>query len=242
MASYSPQTISHLVNYANSRGVRIVPEFDTPGHTAAIGQAYPDLIADCYDWLTAHYDSELRWSMWDSVALDVTKQETKDFVEDVMNEMSSLFPDQYFHVSLAVPFLPQHLFNIVLTDGRLVAMRSIKVAGLLFLPSKPTCKRMAMPHTTQPLKLGSMTTPRSKGNRTHCTPPPISSFHSHSLHFYPFPPPQIMDCLCSGLSSHNPLPPSLPTDGSFYLSPRKSLNLFPRLRSFGKNLLLLVSL
>jgi hypothetical protein len=98
MASYSPQTISHLVSYANSRGVRIVPEFDTPGHTAAVGQAYPELIADCYDWLTEHYDSELRWSMWDSVAMDVTKQETKDFVQDVMTEMSSLFPDQYFHV------------------------------------------------------------------------------------------------------------------------------------------------
>jgi hypothetical protein len=36
--------------------------------------------------------------MWDSVALDVTKQETKDFVADVMTEMSALFPDQYFHV------------------------------------------------------------------------------------------------------------------------------------------------
>jgi hexosaminidase len=97
-AAYTPEIISHLISYATSRGIRILPEFDTPGHTAAVGQAYPELIADCYEWLTTHYNSDLRWSMWDNVALDVTKQETKNFVEDVMGEMAGLFPDQYFHV------------------------------------------------------------------------------------------------------------------------------------------------
>ena len=100
-ASYSSEAITSLISYANSRGIRIVPEFDTPGHTAAIGEAYPEVIADCYDWLVTHYNSELRWSMWDNVALDVTKQETKDFVQDVLIEMSELFPDQYFHVIIS---------------------------------------------------------------------------------------------------------------------------------------------
>lgn len=156
MAAYTPEIISHLVSYANSRGVRIVPEFDTPGHTAAIGQAYPDLIADCYEWLTTHYGSELRWSMWDSVALDVTKDETKIFVEDVMKEMSGLFPDQYFHVINCI-------FVFVMICGRLVEMKSTKVAGLLFHRFNLTCKRMDMPLTIPPLILGSMTTHHCKG-------------------------------------------------------------------------------
>ncbi len=100
LASYDKETIAHLVNFARDRGIRIVPEFDTPGHTASIGQAYPELIADCYDWLVEHYHSDLRWSMWDNVALDVTKDSTKEFVQNVITEMAALFPDNYFHVSI----------------------------------------------------------------------------------------------------------------------------------------------
>jgi hexosaminidase len=90
--------IRSLVQYARDRGVRIVPEFDTPGHTAAVGQAYPTLIANCYDWLEEYYQTSLRWSLFDNVALDVTRDDTKEFVEIVMREMADVFPDEYFHV------------------------------------------------------------------------------------------------------------------------------------------------
>ena len=91
--------IKELVNYARDRGVRIVPEFDTPGHTASIGQAYPNIIADCYDWLVESNGGEaLRWPMFNQVALDVTRDETKTFAERIIREMSPLFPDKFFHV------------------------------------------------------------------------------------------------------------------------------------------------
>lgn len=97
-ATYSPSMIRSLVQYARDRGVRIVPEFDTPGHTAAVGQAYPTLIANCYDWLEEYYQTSLRWSLFDNVALDVTRDDTKEFVEIVMREMADVFPDEYFHL------------------------------------------------------------------------------------------------------------------------------------------------
>lgn len=97
-ASYSKDTIKDLIAYARDRGVRIMPEFDTPGHTAAIGQAYPDLIADCYDWMVEYYGTNLRWSLFDNVALDVTKDATKKFAADIISEMAELFPDDYFHI------------------------------------------------------------------------------------------------------------------------------------------------
>jgi hexosaminidase len=97
-ATYSHDTIRHLVAYARDRGVRVVPEFDTPGHTASVGQAYPDLIADCYDWLKSTNDGDLRWPMFNNVALDVTKSATKVFVQDIVEEMSSLFRDDFFHI------------------------------------------------------------------------------------------------------------------------------------------------
>ena len=90
--------IADLISYARDRGVRIVPEFDTPGHTASIGQSYPDLIADCYDWLVETYGDDLRWPMFNDVALDVTKDDTKIFVKDIIDEMSGIFPDRFFHI------------------------------------------------------------------------------------------------------------------------------------------------
>lgn len=101
-ASYSADTIRDLVRYARDRGVRVLPEFDTPGHTAAVGQAYPDLIADCYEWMVQHYDSNLRWPYFNNVALDVTKDATKEFAQTLLVEMSELFPDEFFHVSYSV--------------------------------------------------------------------------------------------------------------------------------------------
>ena len=97
-ASYSKADISHLVSYARDRGVRIVPEFDTPGHTASIGQAYPELIADCYDWLKSTNEGELRWPIFNNIALDVTRSETKVFVKSMVQEMATAFPDDYFHI------------------------------------------------------------------------------------------------------------------------------------------------
>jgi hypothetical protein len=76
----------------------VVPEFDTPGHTASVGQAYPDLIADCYDWLKSTNEGDLRWPMFNNVALDVTKPETKVFVKNIIEEMSALFTDDFFHI------------------------------------------------------------------------------------------------------------------------------------------------
>ena len=98
-ATYTSEIISHLIHFARDRGVRILPEFDTPGHTAAIGQAYPELIADCYDWLVEHNKDNLRWPMFNNVALDVTKDTTKVFAEGIITEMATLFPDKFFHVS-----------------------------------------------------------------------------------------------------------------------------------------------
>ena len=97
-ASYSKNMISEFIDYARDRGVRVVPEFDTPGHTASVGQAYPALIADCYDWLVESNGADLRWPMFNTVALDVTKEETKTFVRNIINEISPLFPDDFFHV------------------------------------------------------------------------------------------------------------------------------------------------
>jgi len=62
------------VSYAKSRGVRIMPEFDVPGH-GAWGKGMPELMA-CSD------------------VLDVTKDETYEFLETFLVEIGSVFTDE----------------------------------------------------------------------------------------------------------------------------------------------------
>ena len=86
---YTQAQIRELVAYATARGVRIVPEFDVPGHTRAIAQAYPDLT------LAPPKPANALAAM--DRALDPTKEETYRFLDGLFGEMGALFPDAYFH-------------------------------------------------------------------------------------------------------------------------------------------------
>lgn len=87
---YTQAEIRDLVVYAADRGVRVVPEIDLPAHTGAIMTAYPELAANSFD-------PNNRISMF-SAAMDPTKPETYAFIRGLLEEMSGLFPDPYFHI------------------------------------------------------------------------------------------------------------------------------------------------
>jgi hexosaminidase len=88
---YTQAEIRDLIAYAHERGIRIVPEFDIPGHSASILVGYPELGA-------APGPYQLMPSGDADAAMDPTKDETYKFLDKFIGEMAKLFPDPYFHI------------------------------------------------------------------------------------------------------------------------------------------------
>src|SRR2546422_6076293 len=89
---YTQEEIRDLIAYARDRGIRVVPEFDLPGHSTAWFVGHPELASG-----PGPYQIERRWGVFDP-AFDPTSERTYRFLDEFIGEMAKLFPDQFFHV------------------------------------------------------------------------------------------------------------------------------------------------
>ncbi len=89
---YSQEQIKEIVAYAASKGIDIVPEIDLPGHMQAALASYPELgcTGGPYEVLT-------RWSVSRDV-LCAGNDKVMEFLEDVLTEVTELFPYEYIHI------------------------------------------------------------------------------------------------------------------------------------------------
>ncbi|PIO75174.1 glycosyl hydrolase family 20, catalytic domain protein [Teladorsagia circumcincta] len=86
---YSIADMKKVMDYARLRGIRVVPEFDTPGHAGAWGKAFPHLLPLCYN--PQGFISEL------SNIMDATQESTFTFLSEFFTEALALFKDDYMH-------------------------------------------------------------------------------------------------------------------------------------------------
>ena len=89
---YTQDQIRDVVAYARDRGIRVLPEFDMPGHSTSWLVAYPRLAAT-----PAPSGVERHFGGSDAI-FDPTREEVYTFIDGFIREMSSLFPDPYWHV------------------------------------------------------------------------------------------------------------------------------------------------
>ena len=89
---YTQDEVRDLIAYAHDRGIRVVPEFDMPGHSTAWFVGYPELAS-----APGPYQIERKWGIFDP-AMDPTQERTYKFLDALIGEMAKLFPDQFFHI------------------------------------------------------------------------------------------------------------------------------------------------
>jgi hexosaminidase len=89
---YTQDEVRQLIAYAADRGIRVVPEFDMPGHSTAWFVGYPELAS-----APGPYQIERKWGVFDP-AMNPTEEQTYRFLDKFIGEMAGLFPDQYFHI------------------------------------------------------------------------------------------------------------------------------------------------
>ena len=89
---YTQKQIRDIVKYAADRYITIVPEIDLPGHMQAALAAYPDM--GCTG---GPYEVWQKWGVSDNV-LCAGNNKTLTFIDNVLKEITKLFPSKYIHV------------------------------------------------------------------------------------------------------------------------------------------------
>ena len=98
---YTQDQVREIIAYARDRGIRVVPEFDIPGHALAWLVGYPDLASgigtDGKGIGQGPYAISREYGIFDPV-LDPTRESTYQFLDKFFGEMAAIFPDPYMHV------------------------------------------------------------------------------------------------------------------------------------------------
>ena len=86
---YTADDIQHVIQYAIERGIRVLVEFDTPGHTLSWGNGQPGLLTPCYTGKTPNGEFG---------PIDPIRNSSYQFIETLFKEVVNRFPDQYLHL------------------------------------------------------------------------------------------------------------------------------------------------
>ncbi|MEI7596892.1 MAG: family 20 glycosylhydrolase [Bacteroidota bacterium] len=89
---FTQQEVKEIIKYADDRGIRVVPEFDLPGHSTAWFVAFPEFAS-----ASGPYVIEKKFGVFDPT-FNPANEKIYPFFETFFKEMCTLFPDAYMHI------------------------------------------------------------------------------------------------------------------------------------------------
>lgn len=89
---YTQEEVKDVVKYASERFITIVPEIEMPGHTLSSLAAYPELSCTGGPFEVSKY-----WVRSYDIYC-AGNEKTFEFLENVLSEVTALFPGQYIHI------------------------------------------------------------------------------------------------------------------------------------------------
>lgn len=89
---YTQSEIRDVIAYARDRGIRVIPEFDMPGHATSWLTGYPELGSR-----SGTFEITAGYGIFNDL-IDPSKEYTYRFLDGFIGEMAALFPDAYFHI------------------------------------------------------------------------------------------------------------------------------------------------
>jgi len=89
---YTQEEVKEIVAYAAERFITVVPEIELPGHALAALTAYPE-----FSCTGGPFEVRNVWGIEPDVFC-AGNEDTFSFLEDVIDEVVTLFPSPYFHI------------------------------------------------------------------------------------------------------------------------------------------------
>ncbi len=89
---YTQDEVRAVIAFARARGIRVVPEFDMPGHSTSWLVGHPELGS-----APGPFELIRSWGIFDN-CLDPSREEVYTFLDGFLGEMGALFPDAFLHI------------------------------------------------------------------------------------------------------------------------------------------------
>eukprot|EP00478_Filoreta_tenera_P000359 GABV01000359.1.p1 GENE.GABV01000359.1~~GABV01000359.1.p1 ORF type:complete len:445 (-),score=144.03 GABV01000359.1:79-1413(-) len=83
---YTINDVKEIILYARERGIRVMPEFDSPGHMRSWGKGYPDLLTKCPGNEAEH-----------EAPINPVRESSYDFMDKMLDEIAQVFSDPWIH-------------------------------------------------------------------------------------------------------------------------------------------------
>lgn len=93
---YKQSDIKQLIEHARIRGIRVIPEFDSPGHVDSFGRTFPEFITTC--WNDGKPFQGIYSKQAKAEIFNPTVEKLYPVLKNFLSELKSVFKDDYIHL------------------------------------------------------------------------------------------------------------------------------------------------